>query len=68
MNAAELERYLDAASIAVNLPLRPEDRPGVLNYLALAAGFAQMLDAVPLEPHHENATTFVPVPPQGASE
>lgn len=63
MNAAELERYLDAASAAIGLPIAPEHRPAVLGYLALASGFADTVNAVPLDATDEPAMAFVPVAP-----
>ena len=63
MNAAELERYLDAASAAVGLPIAPEHRAAVLGYLALASGFADTVNAVPLDATDEPAMAFVPVTP-----
>ena len=63
MKPTGIENYVDAAAATLGLPLRQDHRPGVLRYFELAAGFAALLEAVPLEPHHENATTFVPVSP-----
>ena len=65
MNAAELERYLDAAATAVGLPIVPEHREAVLGYLALANGFADTVNAVPLDATDEPAMAFVPVLPAG---
>lgn len=68
MNAAELERYLDAASAAIGLPIAHEHRPAVLAYLALASGFADTVNAVPLDATDEPAMAFVPVaPPEGCA-
>ncbi|MFN9471706.1 DUF4089 domain-containing protein [Acidovorax sp.] len=67
MNAAELERYLDAASAAIGLPIAPEHRAAVLGYLALASGFADTVNAVPLDATDEPAMAFVPVSPQEGS-
>ena len=63
MTAQELAQYVDAAAAALGMELG-ESRPGVLNYFALAAGFAELVQAVPLAPHDEAAMAFVPVPPQ----
>ncbi|MES2610715.1 MAG: DUF4089 domain-containing protein [Pseudomonadota bacterium] len=63
MNAAELERYMDAAAQAIGLPLAVEHRPAVLGYLALASGFADTVNAVPLDATDEPAMAFVPVWP-----
>lgn len=66
MTPQAAEKYVDATAAALGLPLRSDHRPGVLRYFALAAGFAAVIDAVPLEAHHESAVTFVPVPPEPA--
>lgn len=55
-----MEQYVDAAAVALALPIAPEHRPGVLRYFALAAGFAEQLDAVPLATHDEPAVNFTP--------
>jgi hypothetical protein len=52
--------YLDASAAALELPIAADHRPGVLRFLALAAGFAAQLDAVPLAPHDEPAVNFLP--------
>jgi hypothetical protein len=68
MTPAQIEAYVDAAAAALDLPLGPEHRPGVLQFFALAAGFAAQLQAVPLEAHDDPAPVFVPVEPStGAS-
>ena len=61
MSPAELERLLDATAAALGLPIADAHRPGVLNYLALAADFAAQLEAVPLTPHDEPAVNFRPI-------
>ena len=61
MSPSELERLLDATAAALGLSIADAHRPGVLNYLALAAAFAAQLDAVPLSPHDEPAVAFRPV-------
>ena len=63
MTAQELAHYVDAAAAALGMELG-ESRPGVLNYFALAAGFAELVQAVPLAPHDEAAMAFIPVPPR----
>jgi Protein of unknown function (DUF4089) len=60
MTPAQIEAYVDAAAQALDLPLAPEHRPGVLRYFALAAAFAAEVEAVPLTPHDEPAVNFVP--------
>jgi len=64
MTPAEAEQYVDAAAAALALPLRADHRPGVLRYFGLAAGFAALVEAVPLAPHDDSAASFVPVPPE----
>jgi hypothetical protein len=63
MTPLQIEAYVDAAAAALDLPLSPEHRPGVLQFFALAAGFAAQLQAVPLDAHDDPAPVFVPVEP-----
>ena len=63
MTPAQTEAYIDAAAAALDLNLRPDHRPGVLRYFALAAEMAALVEAVPLEAHAESAVVFVPVLP-----
>jgi len=62
MTPDEIEAYVDAAAAALKLPIAPEHRDGVLRYFALAAGFAEQVDAVVLSAHDEPAVNFVPAP------
>jgi hypothetical protein len=66
MTPVQIETYVDAAAAALDLPLDPEHRPGVLRFFALAAEFAALVEAVPLDPHAEPAVVFAPVPPEAA--
>ena len=66
MSPEQIEAFVDASAAALELNLRPEHREGVLRYFALAADMAQLLDAVPLDPHVEPAVNFVPVSPARA--
>ena len=63
MTPAQTEAYVDAAAAALDLPLSPEHRPGVLQFFTLAAGFAEQLQAVPLHAHDDPAPVFVPIEP-----
>ncbi len=63
MSPRAIEAYVDAAAAALQLPLAPEHRPGVLHYLALAAAMADEVMGLPLGPHDEPAPAFVPVSP-----
>ena len=61
MTRRQIEAYVDAAASAMNLPLAPEHRPGVLRYFALAAELAELVEAHPLLPHDDPAEAFVPI-------
>lgn len=67
MTPAQIEAYVDAAAAALQLPLTPEHRPGVLHYFALAAGLADLVAAHPLDVTDDPAEAFVPVSPAGAT-
>ncbi|SEB26080.1 AtzG-like protein [Variovorax sp. YR216] len=64
MTPVQIETYVDAAAAALGLRLRPNHRAGVVRYFALAAEFAAVVEAVPLEPHDEPAVNFSPVAPR----
>lgn len=64
MTPAQIETYVDAAAAALDLPLRRDHRPGVLQFFALAEGMAALLEAVPLAPHDESALRFEPISPR----
>jgi hypothetical protein len=66
MTPAQIEAYVDAAAAALNLPLNPQHRAGVLRYFALAAEMAALVEAHPLETADDPAETFVPIAPAGA--
>ncbi|MDP3520082.1 MAG: DUF4089 domain-containing protein [Hydrogenophaga sp.] len=63
MTPAQIETYVDAAASALDLPLDPAHRAGVLRYFALAAQFADVVQAVDLDASTEPAMAFVPVAP-----
>lgn len=63
MTPAQIESYVAAAAAALELPLSPAHRPGVLRYFALAADFAALIEAVPLSMAAESAVHFSPVVP-----
>jgi hypothetical protein len=65
MTEAELEAWADAAAAAVALPIAAGHRPGVLRYLGLAAGMAELVMAVPLGIDDEPAFVFAPIGPDG---
>jgi hypothetical protein len=63
MTDAQLEAWADAAAAVLALPIAAEHRPGVLRYLGLAAGMAELVMAVPLEAADEPAFAFTPIGP-----
>ena len=63
MDAADIERHVDATAALIALPLAPEHRPGVLMYFGLAARLAQPLMDFPLGTEDEPAEVFIPVEP-----
>lgn len=58
--------FIDAAAAAGSLAIAPEWRPGVARFLALAAGMAARLEAVPLPEDHLalDATLHLPELPR----
>ena len=63
MDRERIEAYVDAAAAALDLPLAPAHRPGVLAYFALAAGLADAVMAAPLGIGDEPAPVFTPIAP-----
>lgn len=63
MTPSQIEAYVDAASVALELPIAPAHRPGVLLYFALASGLAEVVQAASLGPHDEPAYVFTPIAP-----
>lgn len=63
LSAAALDAFMNAASVALDLPLDPAYRPGILRYLGLAAAMARQLDQIPLSERVEPAVRFTPVCP-----
>ena len=64
MDRERIEAYVDAAAVALDLPLAPAHRPGVLAYFALAAELAGAVMAVPLGAGDEPAQVFTPIGPE----
>ena len=63
MDRERIEAYVDAAAAALDLPLAPAHRPGVIAYFALAAGLADAVMAAPLGVGDEPAPVFTPIGP-----
>ena len=61
----QIEAYVDAVSTALQLPIQPEHRPGVLSYFALAARMAELVAGQPLDATDDPAEVFVPASPTG---
>jgi|EndMetStandDraft_4_1072995.scaffolds.fasta_scaffold163517_2 hypothetical protein len=59
MTEQQIETYVDAAAAALGLELG-DARPGVLRYYALAAGMAELVQAVPLTVQDESPMAFIP--------
>jgi hypothetical protein len=58
--------YVDAAAATLGLKISAEQRPGVLQFFALSAGMAELVNGLPLDVHDESGNVFVVVPPHGA--
>lgn len=63
MTPEQIEAHVDAVAATLQLPLRPEHRPGVLHYFALAAAMAELVNGLPLAITDEPAEVFTPVVP-----
>jgi hypothetical protein len=63
MSAPDHGPYVDAAAALLQLKLSPMHRPGVLQYFALAASMAELVNGLPLTPADESGSVFAPVPP-----
>mgnify|MGYP000052325515 CR=1 FL=1 len=63
MNPQQQQAYVDAAAQALDLPIAMEHRAGVLQYFAIAAQFAQQVQAVALPVEQDSALVFTPVSP-----
>jgi hypothetical protein len=63
MTPSQIEDHVDATAAALDLPLAPEHRTGVLRYFKLAAQFAEVVQSVDLDATTEPSMAFVPVSP-----
>jgi hypothetical protein len=68
MTPKQIEALADATAAAVQLTLSPAQRPGVLQYLALAADYAERLAGMPLSHSDEAGSVFIPVSPAAHAE
>lgn len=62
MNEAQTLAYVQAAAVAVGLPLDDAQAARVAVHLQRTAGMAALLDAFPLVSHDEPAELFHPAP------
>ena len=60
----DLEAYVDAQAALLGLPITPEQKPGVVRYLQLAATFAPRVMDFELTPADESGSVFMPVAPE----
>ena len=60
----DVSAYADAASAALGLPIAPQHRAGVLQYLQLVANMAPRVMNFPLGPADESGNVFCPVGPE----
>lgn len=63
MSTVDHGPYVDAAAATLHLRLSPQYRPGVLQFFALAASMAELVQGLPLAPADESGNIFAPVPP-----
>ena len=63
LTAEQVAAAVDAQAAVLGLPLDPAHRPGVLQYYALAASMAELVDGLPLGITDEPAPVFTPVSP-----
>jgi hypothetical protein len=62
MTGEQTLAYVQAAAVAVNLPLSEAQAQRVATHLQRTAGLAALLDHVELEPHDEPAEIYCPAP------
>ncbi|WP_442928009.1 DUF4089 domain-containing protein [Microcoleus sp. A2-D2] len=55
-----IEEYVDRTSEMINLPIKPEHRPGVVVNFERIAAIAQLVTEFPLPPEIEAAPVFQP--------
>jgi hypothetical protein len=62
VNDAQTIAYVQAAAVAVGLPLDDAQAARVAVHLQRTAGLAATLEDIPLAPHDEPAELFCPAP------
>ena len=68
MDPQRIEAYVDAAAAALELPLAPAHRPGVIAYFALAAELADSVAGARLGIADDAAPVFTPIGPDDLPE
>jgi hypothetical protein len=63
MQRRRIEAYIDAVAGALELPIAPEHREGVVRYFELAAQLAAVVATVPLGVADDPAPVFTPIGP-----
>jgi hypothetical protein len=65
MTPQQIEAFVDASAVALELHIAAEYRAGVLRYFALAADMAALVDGLRLTVADESGNVFLPVEPGG---
>lgn len=60
MTPEQIERYIDAAAAALDLPITAAQRPGVLENFTRLAQLATLVNEFPLTPEDEPAPLWKP--------
>lgn len=63
MQRCRIEAYIDAVAGALDLPIAPEHREGVVRYFELAAQMATLVATVPMGVADDPAPSFTPIGP-----
>jgi hypothetical protein len=62
----QIEALVVANAAALDLRIAAEHKPGVLAFLTLAAGMADLVQGLPLTVEDESGAVFTPVAPEGS--
>lgn len=63
----QIEALVAANAAALGLHIAAEHKPGVLAFVALAAGMADLVQGLPLGIEDEPGSVFTPITPAGGS-
>ena len=67
MERQQVEAYVDAAAAALDLPIAAAHRPGVVQYVELAAAMADLVMTLSLDGDDEPAPVFTAVAPDAVA-